>query len=238
MTDWFARPVPSPCRGHGTRGDQSLDMKIKSISSKIKRPKNNKLAKLYLDTKNPEAFAEAALGEIHDRTLESRKLPHQRIDEVESLAISLLYKYLDGNLKLHLAITAKNSMEISEQIERTMNAVVKFACKRTLKTLKGHLVFKAEIPAVVQHPHELPLADLPVDIKKEMVRLAVEECREELGHKTADLLSEILERSCPMAEVARDSGVTRQAIHIRLAPAIKKIRKKLESMEIPNLDQL
>jgi DNA-directed RNA polymerase specialized sigma24 family protein len=97
----------------------------------------------------------------------------------------------------------------------------------------------ADLPDVlVQHPYRLELADLPVDIKKEMVRLAVEECREELGHKTADLLSEILERSCPMAEVARDSGVTRQAIHIRLAPAIKKIRKKLESMEIPNLDQL
>jgi predicted DNA-binding protein YlxM (UPF0122 family) len=203
-----------------------------------KHPQNNNLAKLYLDTKNPEAFAEAALGEIHERTLKSRKLPHQRIDDVESLAISLLYKYLDGNSKLHLAITAKNSTEISEQIERTMNAVVKFACNRIRKTLKGHLVFKAEIPAVVQHPHELPLADLPVDIKKEMGRRALDEIRKEIDQKTADIFSDGLERSCPLSEIARELGVSRQAIHMRLAPVIKKIRKKLESMEIPNLDQL
>lgn len=205
---------------------------------KTKHPKNNNLAKLYLDTKNPEAFAEAALGEIHERTLKSRKLPHQRIDDVESLAISLLYKYLDGNSKLHLAIAAKNSTEISEQIERTMNAVVKFACTRTRKKArKDRLVFKAEIPDVfVQHPHQLSLADLPVDLQFEMVRLAVEECREKIGHKTADLLSKILERSCPMAEVAREYGVSRQAIHMKLAPAIKKVRKQMERMELPSIN--
>jgi predicted DNA-binding protein YlxM (UPF0122 family) len=212
-------------------------MKIKSISTKT----NNNLANLYLERpNNPEAFAEAVFGEIRKRAGKSRGLLRQRIDEVESLANCLFEKYLNGNSKLHLAITAKNRPEISEQIERTMNAVVQIARKRTLKKdLKDRHIFMADLPDVlVQHPYRLELADLPVDIKKEMVRLAVEECREELGHKTADLLSEILERSCPMAEVARDLGVTRQAIHMRLAPVIKKIRKKLESMEIPNLDQL
>jgi hypothetical protein len=215
-------------------------MKIKSTPSKTKHPQNNNLAKLYLDANNPEAFAEAVFGEIRLRILKSRRLPHQRIDNAESLANCLLYEYLDGNQDLLHAREEKNRSEITQQIERTINAVVKFACARTReKERKDRLVFKAEIPAVlVHHPHQLPLAHLPVDIKKEMVRLAVEECREELGHKTADLLSEILERSCPMAEVARDLGVTRQAIHMRLAPVIKKIRKKLESMEIPNLDQL
>jgi predicted DNA-binding protein YlxM (UPF0122 family) len=215
-------------------------MKIKSTPSKTKHPQNNNLAKLYLDANNPEAFAEAVFGEIRKRAGKGRGLLRQKIDEVESTANCLFEKYLNGNSKLHLAITAKNRPEISEQIERTMNAVVQIARKRTLKKdLKDRHIFMADLPDVlVQHPYRLELADLPVDIKKEMVRLAVEECREELGHKTADLLSEILERSCPMAEVARDSGVTRQAIHIRLAPAIKKIRKKLESMEIPNLDQL
>ena len=211
-----------------------------NTNSKTKHPQNNKLAQLYLDAKNPEAFAEVALGEIRLRTLKSRKLPHQRIDDVESLAISLLYKYLDGNSKLHLAITAKNSTEISEQIERTLNAVVKFACAQIRKKeSKDRLVFKAEIPAVlVQHPREISLADIPVDLKIDMARKAVAESREEIGHKSADILCEILERSCPVSEIAREHGVSRQAIHMRLAPAIKKIRKKLESMEIPNLDQL
>jgi len=211
-------------------------MKIKSISTKT----NNNLAVLYLDIKNPEAFTEAVFGEIRKRAGKGRGILRQKIDEVESTANCLFEKYLNGNSKLHLAITAKNRPEISEQIERTMNAVVQIARKRTLKKdLKDRHIFMADLPDVlVQHPYRLELADLPVDIKKEMVRLAVEECREELGHKTADLLSEILERSCPMAEIAVGLGVTRQAIHMRLAPAIKKIRKKLESMEIPNLDQL
>jgi len=57
-------------------------MKIKSISTKT----NNNLAKLYLDTNNPEAFAKAAIGEIRKRACKSRGLLPQRIEEVESLA--------------------------------------------------------------------------------------------------------------------------------------------------------
>jgi len=215
-------------------------MKIKSTPSKTKHPQNNNLAKLYLDANNPEAFAEAVFGEIRKRAGKGRGLLRQKIDEVESTANCLFEKYLNGNSKLHLAITAKNRPEISEQIERTMNAVVQIARKRTLKKdLKDRHIFMADLPDVlVQHPREISLADIPVDLKIDMARKAVAESREEIGHKSADILCEILERSCPVSEIAREHGVSRQAIHMRLAPAIKKIRKKLESMEIPNLDQL
>jgi hypothetical protein len=106
-------------------------MKIKSISSKTKHPQNNNLAQLYLDAKNPEAFAEVALGEIRLRILKSRRLPHQRIDNAETLANCLLYEYMDGNQDLLHAREEKNRSEITQQIERTINAVVKFACART-----------------------------------------------------------------------------------------------------------
>jgi hypothetical protein len=105
-------------------------MKIKSISTKT----NNNLANLYLERpNNPEAFAEAVFGEIRKRAGKSRGLLRQRIDEVESLANCLFEKYLGGNSDLRRALTAKSSTEISEQIERTMNAVVEIARKRTLK---------------------------------------------------------------------------------------------------------
>jgi hypothetical protein len=210
-------------------------MKIKSISTKT----NNNLANLYLERpNNPEAFAEAVFGEIRKRAGKSRGLLRQRIDEVESLANCLFEKYLGGNSDLRRALTAKSSTEISEQIERTMNAVVEIARKRTLKKdRKDRHIFMADLPDVlVQHPREISLTDLPVDLQKEMIRRAIEEIREEIGHKTADILCDILERSCTVAEIARELGVTPQAIHMRLAPAIKKIRKKLESMEIPNLE--
>jgi DNA-directed RNA polymerase specialized sigma24 family protein len=97
----------------------------------------------------------------------------------------------------------------------------------------------ADLPDVlVEHPREISLSDLPVDLKMEMAQKAVEECREEIGHKTADLLSEILERSCPVSEVARELGVSRQAIHMRLAPAIKKVRARMERIDFPHLEQL
>jgi len=213
-------------------------MKIKSTPSKTKHPQNNNLAKLYLDANNPEAFAEAVFGEIRKRAGKGRGLLRQKIDEVESTANCLFEKYLNGNSKLHLAITAKNRPEISEQIERTMNAVVQIARKRTLKKdLKDRHIFMADLPDVlVQHPREISLTDLPVDLQKEMIRRAIEEIREEIGHKTADILCDILERSCTVAEIAREHGVSRQAIHMKLAPAIKNVRKQMERMEIPNLE--
>jgi hypothetical protein len=206
-------------------------------------PRKNKpanLAKLYLDRpNNPEAFAKAVFGEIRERVCKSRGLLRQRIDEVESIANCLFEQYLGGNSKLRRALTAKRSMAISQQIERTINAVVTIARKRTLKALKERLVFMADLPdLLVQHPREISLADLPVDLKMEMARKAVEESREEIGHKTADLLSDILKRSCPISEVARELGVSRQAIHMRLAPAIKKVRARMERIELPHLDQL
>jgi len=209
-------------------------MKIKSISTKT----NNNLANLYLQRpNNPEAFAEAVFGEIRKRAGKSRGLLRQRIDEVESLANCLFEKYLGGNSDLRRALAARRSTAISQQIERTINAVVSIAKKRTLESLKENLVFLTALPDIlVQHPRDMSLSDLPTDLKMQMARLAVEECREEIGHKTADLLSEILERSCPMAEVAREYGVSRQAIHMKLAPAIKKVRKQMERMEIPNID--
>ena len=212
-------------------------MKIKSISTKT----NNNLANLYLERpNNPEAFAEAVFGEIRKRAGKSRGLLRQRIDEVESLANCLFEKYLGGNSDLRRALTAKSSTEISEQIERTMNAVVEIARKRTLKKdRKDRHIFMADLPDVlVQHPREISLADIPVDLKIDMARKAVAESREDIGHKTADILCDILERSCPVSEIARELGVTRQAIHMRLAPAIKKVRARMERIELPHLEQL
>jgi len=210
---------------------------------KVTRPPQNKpthLAKLYLERpKNPEAFAEAVFGEIRKRTSKSRGLLRQRIDEVESLANCLFDHYLGGNSKLRLALTGKNCSAIGQQIERTINAVVAIARKRTLKTLKERLVFMADLPDVlVSHPREISLADMPVDLKIDMARKAVAESREDIGHKTADILCDILERSCPVSEIARELGVTRQAIHMRLAPAIKKVRARMERIELPHLEQL
>jgi len=238
QTDWFgcSAGAEPPFVGTALGG---MDPCAMNTNSKTKHPQNNNLAKLYLDTNNPEAFAKAAIGEIRQRVCKSRGLLRQGIDEVESLANRLFYQYLGGNLKLRRALAARRSTAISQQIERTINAVVSIAKKRTLESLKENLVFLTALPDIlVQHPRDMSLSDLPTDLKMQMARLAVEECREEIGHKTADLLSEILERSCPMAEVAREYGVSRQAIHMKLAPAIKKVRKQMERMEIPNLDQL
>jgi len=102
--------------------------------------------------------------------------------------------------------------------------------------MKENLVFMTDLPDVlVQHPSNISLTDLPQDLKMDMARRAVEASRTEIGSKTADLITEILERSCPMSEMARELGVSRQAIHMRLAPAIKTIRNKLENIELPNL---
>jgi len=204
-------------------------------------PRNNKipnLAKLYLArAKDPEAFAKAVFGEIRKRVHQCRGLLRQRMNEVESLSNCIFEKYLGGNRRLQEALAAKRHAAIGQEIERTINAVVTIAKKRTLESLKENLVFLTALPDIlVQHPRDMSLSDLPTDLKMQMARRAVEESREEIGHKTADLLSEILERSCPVAEVAREHGVSRQAIHMKLAPAIKKVRAKLERMELPHLE--
>jgi len=161
------------------------------------------------------------------------------INAIESLANCLFDHYLGGNSKLRLALTGKNCSAIGQQIERTINVVVAIARKRTLKILKERLVFMADLPDVlVSHPREISLADMPVDLKIDMARKAVAESREDIGHKTADILCDILERSCPVSEIARELGVTRQAIHMRLAPAIKKVRARMERIELPHLEQL
>jgi len=212
----------------------------KRNAPRLPQNKPANLAKLYLERgKNPEAFAKAVFGGIRERASKSRGLLRQRIDEVESLANRLFEQYLGGNPKLRRALAAKQSTAINQQIERTINAVVAIARKRTLKTLKDRLVFTANLPDVlVQHPREISLADIPVDLKIDMARKAVAESREDIGHKTADILSDILERSCPVSEIARELGVTRQAIHMRLAPAIKKVRARMERIELPHLEQL
>ena len=45
-------------------------------------------------------------------------------------------------------------------------------------------------------------------------------------------------RELELTSACRELGVTRQAIHMRLAPAIKKVRARMERIELPHLDQL
>ncbi len=199
--------------------------------------KRTDLAPLYLNRgKDPESFARAVFGEIRKRVLESRGLLRQRMDLVESLANCIFDKYLAGNTGLRRAITSKRRREIHEQIERTINAVVAIAKKRTLKTLKEDLVFMSELPDIlVEHPRDMSLSEIPTDLKMEMARKAIEASREEIGDKTANLLCKILDHCFPLSVVASEEGVTRQAIHMRLAPAIKKVRSQLDRIELPRL---
>lgn len=225
-------------------GSQELTAVVTAWEPRKRQPKDpgktrkqTDLAPLYLSRgKDPESFARAVFGEIRKRVLESRGLLRQRMDLVESLSNCLFDKYLAGNTRLRRALTSRHRRRIHEEILRTINAVVSIAKKRTLKTLKEDLVFMSELPDIlVEHPRDMSLSEIPTDLKMEMARKAIEASREEIGDKTANLLCKILDHCFPLSVVASEEGVTRQAIHMRLAPAIKKVRSQLDRIELPRL---
>ena len=168
-------------------------------------------------------------------------LRNMREDLCQEAGLLLFSKLLAGNTSLVAATRARNRTEIAGQIRRSVSAAIRFSKWKLLKDLADRPEQlhpdkdKSEI-FNCQHPANFKsLRDLPMEAQHKvvlgMLRRAVRELH--LTSRNADLAQTLLENNLTQADLARTLGVTRAAIHQRLKPVWRFLRKAISEEEFP-----
>jgi len=168
-------------------------------------------------------------------------LRNMREDLGQEASLLLFSRLLAGNKELVAATRAGNRKEIAGQIRRSVSAAIRFSKWKLFSKLAGRPVQlqpdkdKREI-STYQHPANFKaLRELPLDAQHKLVmnmlRRAVRELHLTPGN--ADLAQTLIENNLTQAELARSIGVTREAVHQRLKPVWRFLRKAIDDEEFP-----
>lgn len=161
----------------------------------------------------------------------------------QEAGLMLLKKYLAGNKKLVEATLSGDMPEIVRQIERSVCASINISIWQLKKSLlKDGMVLEfseaidAHPRAVSAHPAwRNTLWELPLALQRELVfsclRSAVRE--KHLLETNANIALTMMDKGLTQSEMAGSLGISRQAIHQRLAPVRKYLRKHIKDVEFP-----
>jgi len=162
-------------------------------------------------------------------------------DLCQEASLLLFSKLLTGNKELVTATRSGHRALIAGQIRRSVSAALRFSKWKLLKMLTrapGQLHPEKDTTEVVtyQHPaHFMALRELPFETQQKLVlgmlRQAVREVH--LTSDNAELARTLLENNLTPADLARLLGVTRQAVHQRLKPVWRYLRKTIDDQEFP-----
>ena len=186
-----------------------------------------------------------------DQTFKIR-LPNGRYDGIlqgreadvrQEAYLLLVSNYLPGNEELFAATQARNLLEISCQIEKSLNGSIRSTFQTLRKSILRHLQIHAygENPddpgqTMCLHPaHHTTLWDLPFEIQRELVfsalNLAVRE--KHLMPHHANVAFAMVDGEMSQQQLATKLGVSRQAIHQQLQPVREFLQAHIETVELP-----
>lgn len=162
-------------------------------------------------------------------------------DLCQEACLLLFAKLLAGNKDLVAATRAGHRTLIAGQLRRSVSAALRFSRWKLLKRISP----ASEQPdsdnelrevGSIQHPANFTaLRELPFESRQKLVlnmlRQAVRELH--IAPDNAELARALLENNLTQADLARSLGVTRQALHQRLKPVWRFLRKAIDDQEFP-----
>jgi hypothetical protein len=155
----------------------------------------------------------------------------------------LLQKYLVGNHDLLEATRIGDSSEIVNQILKSINGaivstsrVLLHAIQKERKLHEYRACLDDNTLAICVHAaHYKHLWQLPYESQKQLVfealRMAIKE--KFLRPANAKLVMKMVENGTRQSEVANSLGITKQAIHQRIAPVRNFLRSQIPKQEFP-----
>lgn len=162
-------------------------------------------------------------------------------DLCQEACMLLFAKLLAGNEDLVAATRVGHRPSIAGQLRRSVSAALRFSRWKLLKRISPQS--EQSEPEKIrgetegnQHPanfttfRELPL-ERQQKLVLDMLRQAVRDLR--LAPDKAELARSLLENNHTQADLARSLGVTRQALHQRLQPVWRFLRKAIDDHEFP-----
>lgn len=167
-----------------------------------------------------------------------------REQEVRQEAYLLLVgRYLAGNRILIAATSNGDREQIENQIKRSLSGALKSVARSMRRTAERHLELHAygeDLDVCPQaaciHPaYQTSYWELPYEMQLRMVFAALR-----LGlhnglfcSMSADIVVAMLEGGHSQSQIAKALGISRQAVHSRLAPVRKHLQGLIESQEFP-----
>ncbi|CAN5360150.1 hypothetical protein BH09VER1_BH09VER1_53180 [soil metagenome] len=160
-------------------------------------------------------------------------------DLCQEASLMLFAKLLAGNKDLVAATRAGHRALIAGQIRRSISAALLFSRWKLLKlTPPASEQPQPDNSEAVgcQHPANFAaLRELPFESQQKLVLNMLRRAVRDL-HLTPDnveLARTLLENNLTQADLAKSLGVTRQAVHQRLKPIWRYLRKAIEDEEFP-----
>lgn len=168
-------------------------------------------------------------------------LTNLKDDLCQEACLLLFSKLLAGNKALGAATQARHRKWISGQLRRSISAALRFSRWKILKSL-GRSLCEIQTEqqlcerASYQHPANITrLCDFSIEVQQQLILEMLRRAMNELALTTdrAELARSLVTNNLTQAEVARSLGISRQAIHQRLNPVWRYLRRAIEDQEFP-----
>lgn len=150
--------------------------------------------------------------------------------------------YLAGNLMLSEATIRGDVAEIGRQLIRSQLAALNHCYKRMRRLVVIRVALHRSLDEVLEHnlgssvhPSAKKLETLPSPVLKEFVLALLTRAvtRGDLSKKTMAIAIRILVDGICQSDIAREHGVSRQAIHQRLNNVRRCLERQIPCLEVP-----
>jgi len=199
---------------------------------------------------HPESPETKNILAIHLDSILKERLPDNRYEGIlsgreeevrQEACLLVVSKYLAGNPELIAATASVNHQEIDAQIRRSVGAAIKSASQTLKHAIKRHRQLHSygedldALPqAVCTHPAcRTSLWELPYEAQRQMVFAALRSAlKKKLLHaRNARILMDMIKEGLSQSEIAKRLGISRAAVHQRLEPVRKIVKKHIDSQE-------
>ena len=165
-------------------------------------------------------------------------------DEVRQDAyLLLIQKYLAGNPELMAATAAGDSQLIAAEIERSLGSSIRSVSKSLKKQMLRHQEIHTygvdldsyETNSCLHPAYREKLWQLPFDLQRKLVFAALRHAVREnlLQPGNAQAAKDMLGKGLTKSQLAKSLGISRQAVHQRLASVSEFLKKHIETQEFP-----
>jgi len=162
-------------------------------------------------------------------------------DLCQEACLLLFAKLLAGNRELVAATRAGHRAAMAGQLRRSVSAALRFSRwklikKQILHSDLAHSNEESQEVAYSQHPANVTaLRQLSLEAQQKLViDMLIKAVRElHIAPVNAALARSLLENNLTQTDLAKSLGVTRQALHQRLKPVWRFLRKAIDDVEFP-----
>ena len=157
----------------------------------------------------------------------------------QNTEILLFRRYLDGNAELRIATATGNKKEVTNQLQRSIFGALNVCWLLINRHLEKLEKLEAPLPSEeacgsCDHPSNLPDSDLTLSEQKRLALAFLEEGVKQMkiSKENAEIAKDILTTGISQVEIAAKMKISKQAVHQRVAPVQKFLRKKIKEREL------